>query len=311
MDRRTFLRNAFGATGAAAGLALLPGCHAPHGGKERAIGSPGATGLLRISLAEWSLHKALHAGEMSNLDFPAWARAHGIGAVEYVNSFFKDKANDQAYLAELESRCIDANVRSLLIMVDGEGQLGHPDAAQRRKAVENHYQWVEAAQYLGCHSIRVNAAGGGDWDSSMNNAASGLRQLCQFADGFGVNVIVENHGGLSSNGAWLAGVMKKVDHPRAGTLPDFGNFRISNTESYDRYQGVRELMPYAKAVSAKSHDFDENGDEKHTDYGRMLQIVREAGYAGYVGIEFEGGGMTEEAGIMATKALLEKHGAMA
>lgn len=311
MNRREFLRTSLGTAGVAASVSLLPGCHAPAGGHQSTSGDGRRSQVLRISLAEWSLHRTLRSGEMTNLDFPAWARAHDIEAVEYVNSFFKDKAEDAAYLAELNARCADADVRSLLIMVDGEGQLGHQDANARRKAVENHFRWVTAAKTLGCHSIRVNAAGGGDWDTAMNNAADGLRQLCEFADGHQINVIVENHGGLSSNGAWLAGVMEKVEHPRVGTLPDFGNFRVSRDEQYDRYQGVRELMPYAKAVSAKSHDFDAEGNEKHTDYGRMMEIVRASGYAGYVGIEFEGGGLSEEDGIMATKALLLKHGCVA
>lgn len=311
MDRRAFLKSSLGVTGVAAGLAWLPGCHAPAGGHQSSMGSRRGQQVLRISLAEWSLHRTLRSGEMTNLDFPGWAREHGIGAVEYVNSFFKDKAEDEAYLAELNGRCADANVRSLLIMVDGEGQLGHQDDAQRRKAVENHYRWVTAAKTLGCHSIRVNAAGGGDWDTAMNNAADGLRQLCEFGDEHGISVIVENHGGLSSNGAWLAGVMEKVDHPRVGTLPDFGNFRLGGGKTYDRYQGVTELMPYAKAVSAKSHEFDADGNEVHTDYARMMQIVRDSGYSGYVGIEFEGGGVSEKDGILATKALLQRHGCIA
>ncbi len=304
MDRRHFLQTALGAS-----LVAIGGCHPPRtqdDGNGAALGL--AAGTLRLSLAEWSLHRALHAGQMTNLDFPKKARSFGIGAVEYVNSFFKDKALDEAYLAELNNRCDGEGVRSLLIMVDGEGQLGHKNAEQRAKAVANHHRWVQAAKTLGCHSIRVNAAGGGEWDEAMKNAADGLRSLCEYADGFGINVIVENHGGLSSNGAWLAGVMEMVEHPRVGTLPDFGNFRISRNESYDRYQGVTELMPYAKAVSAKSHEFDEAGNEKHTDYRRMMDIVRASGYTGYVGIEFEGGGMPEDDGILATKRLLMANG---
>lgn len=308
MDRRNFLQTALGAS-----LIFVGGCNSPRTDEEEpsgiGLGGAGmAAGTLRMSLAEWSLHRTLHSGQMSNLDFPSKARSFGIGAIEYVNSFFKDKALDQKYLSELLRRCDDEGVHSLLIMVDGEGQLGHQDSAQRAKAVQNHHRWVQAAAHLGCHSIRVNAAGGGEWSEAMKNAADGLRSLCQYGDEFGINVIVENHGGLSSNGAWLAGVMEMVDHPRVGTLPDFGNFRISRNESYDRYQGVTELMPYAKAVSAKSHEFDEAGNEKHTDYKRMMDIVRAAGYTGYVGIEFEGGGLSEEDGILATKKLLMANG---
>ena len=191
-------------------------------------------------------------------------------------------------------------------MIDGEGALGAPDAAKRTEAVENHHKWVEAAQYLGCHSIRVNAQSSGSYDEQIKLAADGLRRLTEFADPFGISVIVENHGGLSSNGKWLATVMKTVDHPGCGTLPDFGNFHLGGGEWYDRYQGVEELMPFAKAVSAKSHEFDASGAETKTDYTRMLKIVAAAGYHGYVGIEWEGGKPDEMEGIRLTKRLLER-----
>jgi sugar phosphate isomerase/epimerase len=165
---------------------------------------------------------------------------------------------------------------------------------------------VEAAKFLGCHSIRVNAQSRGSYDEQLDRAAEGLRKLTEFGAVHDINVIVENHGGLSSNGAWLAAVIRKVDHPRAGTLPDFGNFQVSKDEEYDRYKGVQELMPFAKGVSAKSHDFDDQGNETHTDYRRMLKIVLDAGYRGYVGIEYEGSKLSEPDGIRATKRLLEK-----
>lgn len=260
-----------------------------------------------ISLAEWSLHKTLFGGKIDNLDFAATAKKEfGIEAVEYVNQFFKDKAKDSKYLAELKKRADDIGVRTLLIMIDGEGNLGDPDEAKRKQAVENHYKWVEAAKSLGCHSIRVNAGSAGTYDEQLSRAADGLRALSEFGAKHGLNVIVENHGGLSSNGAWLAGVMKKVNLPNCGTLPDFGNFRIKDNDWYDRYQGVEELMPFAKAVSAKSHDFDDAGNETKTDYLKMMKIVLAAGYSGYVGIEYEGSRLDEYAGIRATKALLEK-----
>jgi sugar phosphate isomerase/epimerase len=222
-----------------------------------------------------------------------------------VNQFFKDKARDAAYLKELKSRCDGEGVRSLLIMCDGEGALGDADEQRRAQAVTNHHPWVEAAASLGCHSIRVNAQSSGTYDEQMQRAADGLRRLTEFGAQHDINVIVENHGGLSSNGAWLAGVMKQVDHPRCGTLPDFGNFGLGDGKEYDRYQGVTEMMPWAKAVSAKSHDFDADGKETHTDYRRMMKIVLDAGYHGYVGVEYEGGGLSEPDGIKATKNLLE------
>ena len=260
-----------------------------------------------ISLAQWSLHRALKGGKMDNLDFAAHTKKeYGITAVEYVNQFFKDKAEDKKYIADMKSRAAGEGVKNVLIMCDGEGQLGDPSLAGRNKAVENHFKWVAAAKELGCHSIRVNAASGGSYDDQVFRAADGLRALTEFAAEHDINVIVENHGGLSSNGAWLAKVIATVDHDHCGTLPDFGNFRVRGNEWYNRYKGVLELMPYAKAVSAKSHDFDADGNETKTDYLRMMKIVMDAGYHGYVGIEYEGGGLSEVEGIKATKKLLER-----
>lgn len=258
--------------------------------------------LFRISLAEWSLNRALFGGKIDHLDFAKIARQEfGIRAVEYVNQFFMDKAQDQKYLADMKQRAADHGVLSLLIMIDNEGHLGDPDAAKRRQAVENHFKWVEAAKLLGCHSIRVNAASEGSYDEQLKLAADGLRQLSEFAAPHGLNVIVENHGGLSSNGKWLAAVIQTVGLDNCGTLPDFGNFT-----DYDRYQGVQELMPFAKAVSAKSHEFDSDGRDTQTDFFKMMRIVLDAGYRGWVGIEYEGSQLDEYAGIRATKKLLRK-----
>ncbi|HEX2099737.1 MAG TPA: sugar phosphate isomerase/epimerase family protein [Candidatus Synoicihabitans sp.] len=263
-----------------------------------------------ISLAQWSLHRAFFAKQADPLDFAVIARRdYGLGAVEYVNQFYKDTLNPGT-LAELKSRAAGEGVRSVLIMCDGEGRLGDPDDAARARAVENHLKWLDAARELGCHSIRVNAASSGPYEEQQRLAAAGLRALAEAGDQRGLNVIVENHGGLSSNGAWLAGVMKQVDHPRCGTLPDFGNFKISAAESYDRYQGTAELMPFAKGVSAKSYAFDSTGLETTIDYPRMMEIVRNAGYRSFVGIEYEGEG-PEPAGIRATKTLLERLGGRA
>ena len=274
-----------------------------------------------ISLAQWSLHRSLYSGELDHLDFAKISKENfGIDAIEYVNSFFFEKAEDKSYLREMKNRADDYGVKSLLIMCDNEGSLGDPDNQKRQKAVENHYKWHEAAKYLGCHSIRVNAylteslhglevgdyTKTGSYENQVSLAADGLRKLTEFGANLGINTIVENHGGLSSDGAWLASVMKAVDHPMCGTLPDFGNFRIEGDRWYDRYKGVKELMPFAKAVSAKSHDFDSNGNETQTDFFRMMDIVIDAGYSGYVGIEYEGSEMDEMSGIKATKDLLER-----
>ena len=265
--------------------------------------------LFKISLAEWSLHRELFSKKIDHLDFISLAKTEfGISAVEYVNSFFFEKARDRKYLNKMKSRANDHDVRSLLIMCDNEGNLGDPDKNKRYKAVENHYKWAEAAAFLGCHSIRVNARSDDklSYDNQLDLAADGLSRLVDFCSDLKINAIVENHGGLSSNGAWLSALMKKIDHPSVGTLPDFGNFMIQDNEWYDRYKGVEELMPFAKAVSAKSHEFDLNGNEVRTDYNKMMEIVLEAGYNGYVGIEYEGDKHSEYDGIHLTLKLLKK-----
>jgi L-ribulose-5-phosphate 3-epimerase len=262
----------------------------------------------RISLAGWSLHKAIFGGELDHLDFAKTAkRDFGIDAVEYVNQFWMNRAEDKDYLNELKKRAADEGVTNLLIMCDREGNLGDPDDAKRAKAVENHRKWLEAAKFLGCHSIRVNAASSGSREEQEKLAADGLSRLCELAKPLGLNVIVENHGGLSSDGSWLAAVIKRTGADNCGTLPDFGNFRIGDGQEYDRYKGVDELMPFAKGVSAKSHDFDGNGNEIHTDYAKMLDIVvRKHNYHGYIGIEYEGQKLSERDGIVATRKLLER-----
>ncbi|MFG0313824.1 MAG: sugar phosphate isomerase/epimerase family protein [Phycisphaerales bacterium] len=269
------------------------------------------TPLFRVSIAQWSLHKLLYGGEIDNLDFAHEARSMGFDAIEYVNAFFKEKAEDKSYLRQMNARAADSGVTQLLIMCDGEGALGDAEGAASTESVENHKKWVHAAKTLGCHSIRVNAASSGSYEEQQKLAAEGLRRLTEYAEPYGINVIVENHGGLSSNGAWLAGVMERVDHPMCGTLPDFGNFCMDWSRSsepdawYDRYKGTGELMPYAKAVSAKSHEFDADGNETGTDYRKMLKVVVGAGYRGWIGVEYEGSKHAPRDGSRLTKQLLE------
>jgi len=297
MNRRDFLVRTVGL----AGLAQIAG--------QAAATATANKPLFEISLAEWSYHKALFAGKFTNLDFPVVARRkHSIAGIELVNQFFMDKVKDQDYLRDLKQRADDEGVKILLIMCDGVGALGDPDAAKRRAAVEGHRAWAEAAKFLGGHSIRVNASTGnqGSFEEQQQRAADGLSALADVCGSLGLNCIVENHGGLSSHGEWLAGVMRKVNKPNCGTLPDFGNFNLGDGKEYDRYQGVKELMPFAKAVSAKSHDFDADGNETHTDYHRMMKIVLDAGYRGWVGVEYEGSKLGEAEGIDATRDLLLK-----
>ncbi|WKK59606.1 MULTISPECIES: sugar phosphate isomerase/epimerase [unclassified Sphingobacterium] len=255
-----------------------------------------------ISLAEWSLHKKLFKGDLKNIDFPEYtAKNFGIYGVEYVNQFFKDKAQDMTYLKDLNNRAKDNGVKNVLIMIDGEGSLGDRDENKRLKAVENHHKWIDAANFLGCRAIRVNAAGEGTKEEVKDQVVKSLSSLADYGKKGKINVIVENHGGISSHGDWLADVLKTVNKKNCGSLPDFGNFY-----EYDRYQGVTDLMPYAKGVSAKSHAFDAKGNETGIDYAKMMDIVKKAGYRGYVGIEFEGDKISEDEGIKLTKALLER-----
>jgi sugar phosphate isomerase/epimerase len=297
---------------------LLTGC-APKSGAQSNTAAEADNLFFKISLAQWSLHKALKSGQIKNMEFPSIAKNDfGIDAIEYVNQFFQGKAADQNYLTELKTRCEDLGVTSVLIMCDDEGELANADAAVRKKSAENHYKWVDAAKFLGCHSIRVNCFGSGTAEDIAKQGADGLHILCEYALQSGVNVIVENHGGYSSDGQWLTGVIKTVNMSNCGILPDFGNFCTRREkgdmwespclEWYDRYKGVEEMMPYAKGVSAKSYTFDENGNCKEVDFERMLKIVKMAGYTGYIGIEFEGEDLPEPDGIRATKKLLETAG---
>jgi sugar phosphate isomerase/epimerase len=288
MNRRSFLQQ----MALASGTMAFGGCATP--GQKKP--------LFRISLAEWSLNKALFGKKLDHLDFPKTSRQdYGIDAIELVNQFMMKKATDQTYLAEFKKRADSEGVRVLLIMCDGEGELGDADPSKRLKAVENHYKWADAAKFFGCHSIRVNAYSKGTPDEQRERVADGLHRLATFAAKLGLNVIVENHGGLSSRGDWLVSVMKQVNLSNCGTLPDFGNF-----EDYDRYKAVAEMMPFAKAVSAKANQFDAQGNCVETDYRRMMKIVLDAGYHGHLGIEYEGSKLSEPEGIHATRRLLEK-----
>ena len=286
LNRRDFVKVSGGAA-AAAGLSAMG---------MPAVGSA-ADPLYKISLAEWSINKPLFGGQMQHLDFAKIAKSVGIDAIEYVNQFFKDKAKDTAFLNEMNTRAKGEGVTQVLIMCDGEGNLGDSDAAKRQTAVENHYKWVEAARVLGCHTIRVN--GYSDTTKTTEEqqklVADGLHRLCEFADKAGINVVIENHGGLSSDAKWLVQTIKLANHKRAGTLPDFGNFRLAGptkdnpdrkVESYDSYTGVAEMMPLARGVSVKPRVWDANGKDADIDLLRMMKIVVDAGYRGHCGIEY-------------------------
>jgi sugar phosphate isomerase/epimerase len=286
LNRRDFVKVSGGAA-AAAGLSAMG---------MPAVGSA-ADPLYKISLAEWSINKPLFGGQMQHLDFAKIAKSVGIDAIEYVNQFFKDKAKDTAFLKEMNTRAKGEGVTQVLIMCDGEGNLGDSDAAKRQTAVENHHKWVEAAKFLGCHTIRVN--GYSDTtktpEEQQKLVADGLHKLSEFADKAGINVVIENHGGLSSNAKWLVQTIRMANHKRAGTLPDFGNFRLAGptkdkpdakVESYDSYVGVAEMMPLARGVSVKPRVWDANGKDSDIDLLKMMKIVVDAGYRGHCGIEY-------------------------
>ena len=298
-SRRVFLCGASLALGAAGSYGLLPAALAKSG-------EAGGARPFKISLAQWSLHKEYLASRLDPLDFARTANGLGIDAVEYVSEFYKSKVKDSGFLAELKRRAAGEGVCSLLIMVDAEGQLGAPEPRARQRAVDAHKKWVEAAAFLGCHAVRVKAESQGSEDDQANWVSDGVRRLCEFSDAHAIDILIENHHGVSAKGSWLAEVVNAVKHPRCGSLPDFGNFELGGGREYDRYQGVRELMPFARAVSAKSYDFGAGGEETRINYPLMLKIVTDAGYHGYVGIEYEGKRLSEQAGILRTKALLER-----
>jgi sugar phosphate isomerase/epimerase len=286
----------------------------------------------QISLAQWSLHRTFFGGAIDDWeafgrtlmedpdsvlqgadpgDFPSMAAGYGIDTIELVNTFYFTKAEDEAYWSEFKKKSEEAGVTVGLIMCDLLGDLGDADPALRKAAVENHHAWVDVAAFLGAHSIRVNAAGEGTPEEVADNAVDGLSMLGEYGASKGINIIVENHGGYSSDGSWLSGVIERVGMDNVGTLPDFGNFCVEDGSEgciveYDRYKGMAELMPYAKGVSAKSHEFDADGNEVSSDFLRIMKIVRDSGFKGDVGIEYEGSQLSEDEGIKATKALLEK-----
>jgi sugar phosphate isomerase/epimerase len=266
-----------------------------------------ATPSYEISLGQWSFNRALRRKELDPLDFVHKAQELGFQGVDYVNTFFKDKAGDAAYLAEMKKRSDGAGLVNDLILVDAEGAIGDPDAAARAKALEQHKRWVEAAKAIGCRGIRINALSRGTPDEQRKLVIEGARSLTEFADRLGLEILIENHGGQSSDAAWLDSVVRGVEHPRCGSLADFGNWSLGGGKWYDRYRGVAELVPTAKGISVKAHAFDAEGNETETDFLRMMRIVVDGGYRGrFLEIEYEGDALGEVEGTRAAKLLLER-----
>ncbi|PTM12035.1 MAG: xylose isomerase [Bacteroidetes bacterium] len=276
--------------------------------------------FFKLSLAQWSMHRMIMDKTVSPFDFAKKAKEWGFEGIEYVSQLFADELAKyvdetegmKVLVARLKEESEKAGVENLLIMVDSEGDLANSEEAIRDEAVENHKKWVDAAYELGCHSIRVNLPGAENSNIWIESAIYGLTKLLEYATPKNINIIVENHGGLSSNTPYLMKVINAIGKSNCGTLPDFGNFCITRKEGTDgcfeeypdKYEGVKLMMPSAKAVSAKSYDFDENGNEIGIDYYKMLTIVKDAGYQGYIGVEYEGENLSEEQGIIATRNLL-------
>jgi len=326
--RREFIRKtAMGAAGI--GLAAsLPEYLYAEAGKEL---------FFKIAISQFSFASQFWTKQLDALDFPAKAKELGITGLDYCSMFFADKAKDQIFLKELKKRSGDAGSYNLRIMIDGEGVLGDLNETARLKAVENHYKWIDAASALGCPMIRVNAEGEGNPADVANAAVDSLGRLIAYGSKQNIDVVVENHIGISCNGAWLAGVMKQVNNSHCGTLADFGNFCVNRTkpetndiagyiktkclEEYDRYKGITELMPYAKGVHAKTHVFDTTGNDVETDFSRMFKIIKKSGFTGWVSVEYEGGllkmyskdnkYLDDYAGTTATKNLIVKAGSLA
>ncbi len=271
----------------------------------------------RISLAQWSLHRAIEDGGLKAVDFPMVAKKEfGISAVEYVSSFYTAERQNTSFWEALKRSTDAEGIENLLIMVDGEGELGAAKKQDRTRAVEQHRPWIEAARRLGCFAIRVNAFGKGDRIALREALIDGLGSLSEAGSESNISILVENHGLHTSDAGFITGIIQAVNSPYLGTLPDFGNWCLNKewggtkdgtcTDSYDPVKGLRQMLPFAKGVSAKSYDFGPDGEETRLPYRALLQEVRDSGFAGHIGIEYEGDRLSEAEGIRATKALIEK-----
>ena len=281
--------------------------------------------FFKLSLAQWSLNKGIYSGDVDPYDFAKTAKELGFSGLEYVNQLYSDVMDSRnkhqaikRFIKKSNDEAKQNNIENLLIMIDGEGDLATSNVRKRNAAIENHKKWIDAASQMGCHSVRVNLYGIEQKKKWMEYSSNSLSRLSEFSKDFNINVIVENHGSLSSNAELLMQVINSVNLKNCGTLPDFGNFCIkrvkgdfyesSCVKEYDRYKGIKEMMPKAFAVSAKSNSFNNKGDEVYTDYLKMLKIVKDSGYNGYIGVEYEGTGLSEIDGILATKNLLINKG---
>jgi len=305
-SRRTFIQK----TSLAAAAISMPTFYA--------CGNKSENSMPKISLAQWSLNRAFFGKTLDPINFASIAKKdYGISAIEYVNQFYADNAKNEKFWGEMATRASDAGVESLIMMVDEEEKLGDINTTKRKKAVEDHYKWVHAAKILGCHSIRVNAFGAGSLEELKASLTDGLSQLTEYAAKEKINVILENHGLHTSNADFMVDIIHTVNNPYLGTLPDFGNWCLNAewgstqtskncSDIYAPEKGIAKILPFAKGVSAKSYAFDTAGFETVINYPELLQLVKNSGFNGHIGIEFEGENISEPEGIMTTKALIEK-----
>jgi sugar phosphate isomerase/epimerase len=274
--------------------------------------------FFKLSLAQWSLHRYVEEDKKSPFHFASQAKEMGFEGLEYVSQLYEHEINKLGFDVVIDSLKIlseKESIQNVLIMVDDEGDLADPDENKRNQAVENHKKWVDAASKLGCHSIRVNTFGTNDPQIWKSTVVDGLRKLSEYAATKNINVLCENHGWLSSNPVELMKAINEVNMENCGTLPDFGNWCVRRADADekwgdcaevypDKYEGTKMMMPSAMAVSAKSYNFDKEGNETTIDFLKMMQIVKDAGYTGFVGVEYEGDVLNESKGIKATKDLL-------
>ncbi|WP_417443130.1 sugar phosphate isomerase/epimerase family protein [Joostella sp.] len=327
MERRKFITNSSKAGLAISFLGMYACKETSSEKKELKQNTPVFEPFFKLSLAQWSLHKMIREEKLNPMDFAKKAKELGFEGLEYVNQLYNKEIekrgnNNKAIISlaeDLKKISDKEGMLNQIMMVDLQGEenlLSTADEKLRKQAVENHKIWIDATAILECHSMRINLFGSNDEKIWKEKSVASLNELSEYASEKNVNVIVENHGALSSNGALMAEVMKTVNRDNCGTLPDFGNFCVRREDDklwdapcidqYDIYKGVEELMPFAKGISAKTFNFDENGDETTIDFYRMMKIIKDAGFKGFVGVEYEGDTLSEEKGIIASKALLLK-----
>lgn len=322
MKRREFVTG-LGLAGAAAVTGNLPSAET----------APIKPQPFTIGLSQWAFHRAifgdardhyrtfiknLHsdpdsvlAGEMDPRDIVWRARELDVGVVDLVNILWFGHGEDKPWLNDFKTRARDANVTFGVLMCDQLARSGAADAKERRQSVEDHTRWMETAAELGCPFLRINPYGEGTYLEQCQRSAETLHALAERSADYGLEVIVENHGHPGSNGAWLAMLIEMANHSRVGTYTDLDNFFMGGWDlnperRYDRHQGLLDLAPYTKAISAKTHDFDPDGEETTIDYHACLKILIDSGFSGLVSAEFEGNRVDETEGSKLTVELLKR-----